>query len=163
VPIACIQILNSVGNTIVQQWYFGNSANNQLWETGAVQYNHGSIGTGLNITPDTAATYSYASVYTGNAVNRFTQATSTPSSGTGAVDGIAEPSTPMTLGEKTMPQLFNTYYLFRETSGSTVGYTAYCRSPFRTWTSGERIRIAYIIGNYSSGYTPTDALFFGIA
>jgi len=166
VPIACIQVLNASGTSINQQWWFGASNNGQGWTTNTAEYNFGAIGSGVSITPSQAASYY---TYTTNVVNgatadRFTLATSTGSSATGAVDGIAQPSSPMTLGEKTVSQSSNTYYMYRETSGGQVPFCCLCRSPSRTWTGGEIIRIAYIIGNISTAnyYTPDDTLFLGI-
>lgn len=166
VPIACIQILNSSGTGIVEQWWFGDFGDGKGWTTHTVEYNFGAIGTGINITPAAASTYSYVtSVVNGSTADRFCLASTTGSSATGAVDGIAEPTGPMPLGEKTVAQSLNTYYMYRETSGAVVPYCALCRSPSRTWTGGERIRIAYIIGNVATTnyYTPTDTLFVGIA
>ena len=165
-PIACIQVLNASGTSVNQQWWFGLSNNGQGWETHTIEYNFGAVGTGVNITPSQAASnYAYTiSVVNGATADRFTLATSTGSTATGAVDGIAQPSSPMTLGEKTMPQSLNTYYMYRETSGAVVPYCSLCRSPSRTWTGGEIIRIAYIIGNVSTAgyYTPDDTFFLGI-
>lgn len=165
-PIACIQVLNASGTSINQQWWFGASNNGQGWTTHTSEYLLGAIGSGVNINPAQAASnYSYSTnVVNGATADRFTLATSTSSSNTGAVDGIAQPSSPMTLGEKTMPQSFATYYMYRETSGATVPQCSLCRSPSRTWVGGEIIRIAYIIGNISTAnyYTPDDTFFLGI-
>lgn len=165
-PVACIQVLNPAGTSIVEQWWFGASNAGKGWTTDTYEYNFGAIGTGLNITPATASTFSYVvSVINGAVADRFTLATSTSSVSTGAADGIAEPTGPMPLGEQTVPQSLNTYYMYRETSGAQVPFCTFCRSPIRTWTAGERIRIAYIIGNFSTAnyYTPTDTFFVGIA
>jgi hypothetical protein len=166
-PIACIQVLDSSGTSINEQWWFGASGNGQGWTTHLVEVNLGPIGTGVNITPSQAASnYTYAtSVVNGATADRFTLATSTGSSATGAVDGISQPTGPMTLGEKTVPQGLGTYYMYRETSGAQVPFCTLCRSPSRLWTGGEIIRIAYIIGNVATTnyYTPTDTFFVGIA
>lgn len=164
VPIACIQVLNSTGTSVNEQWWFGVSDDGQGWTTHTLEYDFGAIGAGVNITPDQAATnYSYVTnVVNGSTADRFSLASGTGSADTGAVDGIAEPTGPMTLGEKTVPQSPATYYMYRETSGAVVPQCTLCRSPSRSWSGGERIRIAYIIGN-ATGYTPTDTLFFGIS
>ena len=166
VPIACIQVLNASGTSINQQWWFGTSNNGQGWTTNIYEWNFGAIGSGVNITPSQAASnYTYTTnVVNGATADRFTLASSTSSNDTGAVDGIAQPSSPMTLGEETMPQSSSTYYMYRETSGAQVPYCSICRSLSRTWTGGEIIRIAYIIGNVSTAnyYTPDDTLFLGI-
>lgn len=167
VPIAAIQIIDAGGNNIVEQWYFGVSGNGAGWTTDTIQRSVGAIGSGITVTPSFVSTnYSFAtSVVNGATANRFCLATSTGSASTGANDGIALPSAPLTVGNATTPQAFNTYYMYRETSGATVPYVCFCRSPSRTWSPGERIRVAYIIGNVSTAnyYTPTDTLFVGIA
>lgn len=167
VPIACIQVLDSSGTTVNEQWWFGLQGDGQGWQTNTSQYDFGPIGSGINIDPDAAATnYSYTGVTSSITANRFGIASSTTSSGTGAVDGISQPTGPMTLGEESEPQSGGvTYYMYRETSGASVPQCSLCRSPSRTWSAGEIIRIAYIIGNFSTNnyYTPTDTLFFGIS
>lgn len=165
-PVACIQVLNSAGTAVNQQWWFGTSNDPVGWETHTQEYDLGALYTGLNITPSQAASnYAYTAIVNGAVADRFSLATSTGSAGTGAVDGIAQPSAPMTLGEQTVPQGFNTYYIYREMSGGTLNYSALCRSPSRTWSGGERIRIAYIIGNRTSvsSYQVDDTFFVGIA
>jgi hypothetical protein len=167
VPIACIQVLDSAGSTVNEQWWFGTSGNGRGWTTATVEYNIGAIGSGITITPaQAAANYTYPnSVVNCASADRFCLASSTGSVTTGAVDGIAEPSGPMTVGEETMAQSLNTYYMYRETSGAQVGYCSLCRSPSRTWSAGEIIRIAYIIGNVATAnyFDEDDTLFVGIA
>ena len=110
--------------------------------------------------------YSYpTSVVNGTTANLFALVTTTCSSSTGAVDGIALPTAPMTVGQATVPQSSNTYYMMRETSGASIPFCSLCRSPSRIWTAGERIRVAYIIGNIGNAnyYNPTDTFFIGIA
>lgn len=165
-PVACIQVLNSSGTVVNQQWWFGLSGNPAGWETHTLEYNFGALGTGVNITPAQAASnYAYQTIVNGASADRFNLATSTGSSGTGAVDGIFQPSAPMTLGEQTTPQGSNTYYMYREMSGGQNNFCALCRSPSRTWAGGEIIRIAYIIGNRPSAtaYQADDTFFVGIA
>ena len=165
-PIACIQVLDAAGTTVNQQWWFGASGGGQGWYTHTSEHNLGSIGSGVNITPaQAAANYTYTTaVVNGATADRFTLASSTSSNDTGAVGGISEPSSPMTLGEKTMAQSGTTFYMYRETSGAQVPFCSLCRSGSRTWTGGERIRIAYIIGNFATAnyYTPDDTFFLGI-
>lgn len=165
-PIACIQVLDATGTTVNQQWWFGTSNNGQGWYTHTSEYNFGAIGSGVNITPaQAAANYTYTTAVVNGAIaDRFTLSTGTSSASTGAADGIASPSSPMTVGEETMSQSTGTYYMYRETSGAVVPFCSLCRSGSRTWTGGEIIRIAYIIGNNSTPnyYTPTDTFFLGI-
>lgn len=165
-PVACIQVLNSTGTVVNQQWYFGVSGNPAGWETHTQEYNLGALGAGVNIAPSQAASnYAYSSIVNGSTADRFNLASSTGSSGTGATGGIPAPTGPMTLGEQTMPQSSPTFYMYREMSGGTNNFCALCRSPSRTWSGGERIRIAYIIGNRTgvSSYIANDTFFVGIA
>ncbi len=161
--VACIQVLDSTGSTIKQNWWFGS--NGAGWATGTTGNPLGGAGAGITITPTQAAALSsYASyIAPGSIANRFNLASYTASSGTGALDGIPNPSpSPMTIGQATMPQTVGYNYIYRETSGVAVQSSCVCRSPSITWAVGDRIRIAYIIGNQASGYTPTDTFFLGI-
>lgn len=165
-PVACIQVLNPAGSVVNQQWWFGLSGNPVGWETHTQEYNIGNVDEGLTITPSQAGSnYAYVPIVNGAVADRFSLATSTTSSATGAADGIAEPTGPMTLGEKTVAQGFNTFYIYRETTGGQLNFSVLCRSPARTWSSGERIRIAYIIGNRNivGAYRADDTFFVGIA
>lgn len=164
-PIACIQVLDSSGAYVLTQWWFGTTLS-PGWQTHTGAYNFGDRGAGVNITPYQAAiNYTYAAVMMGSTTDKFNLATSTGSSRTGAMDGIAEPSGPMPVGRETVPQSSGKYYMYRETSGSSYPYCSLCRSPLRDWFAGEIIRIAYIIGNYNAGatyYDATDTFFLGI-
>lgn len=165
-PVACIQVLNSSGTTVNEQWWFGSSNDGAGWRTFTTEISIGGVGSGITIFPAQAANYTYnTSIVNCSTADRFCLASSTGSTQTGAADGIAEPSGPMTLGEETMAQSSGTYYMYRETSGGQVGYSCLCRSPSRTWTAGEIIRIAYIIGNVASTnyYDEDDTFFVGIA
>lgn len=164
-PVACIQVLNSLGTTVTQQWWFGASNNAVGWETQTVEYNWGAAD-GLTVTPS-QVTGSFIAITNGAIPDRFSLSTGTGSSSTGTLGGIPEPSGPMSLGEKTTTQSGSTYYIYREMSGGVLNYSAICRSPSRTWANGERIRIAYNIGqrnNNTTGsyYDPDDTFFFGI-
>ena len=163
-PVACIQVLNDSGTVVNQQWWFGTSGNPAGWETYTAELNLGT--SGISLTPSQAATnYTYTAIGNGATVGRFTLATSTSSDDTGAADGIAEPTGPMTLGEKTMVQSVGTYYMYREMSGGNLDRCVLGRSTSRTWSGGERIRIAYIIGNRPTAgvYDANDTFFVGIA
>lgn len=159
-PIACIQVVSPDGSSVIEQYWFNGDCD---WQTMINATYIGAVGDGLNITPAVAATYPYSGVPYGSLKDKFTLATSTNSNQTGAVDGIAEPSAPLPVGAYQVPQLLGTYYMYRETSGSILGSSVICRSPERVWSPGERIRIAYIVGNYDSGYDADDVLFVGIA
>lgn len=161
-PVACIQILDATGSTVLYNWWFGSSADNQGFTTTTTQVSAGT--TGISVSPATADGYTYSTIVVGTTANKFNLATSTASAYTGTADGIANPgSTPMTLGEKTTSQSLGTYYIYRETSGALLNYATFAKSPSITWSAGWRVRIAYNVGNYSvypqdSG----DVLFIGI-
>lgn len=167
-PIACVQVI-STNETVAETWWFGS--NNQSWQThdhgnSPFQGPLGSQGTGTNFTPEYAKGLSYFNISTSYDDDRFMLASSTGSSLTGATGGINDPgTTPMPLGQETVAQNASTNYIYRETSGTNPrGSVLSCRSPARTWTPGERIRVAYIIGNRSLGtYDFDDILFVGVA
>ena len=160
-PIAAIQILDNAGTTVLYQYYFGGNTN-QGWAATFDAYGAGT--NGINKTPTQMAAYSYGAIYTNSAVDTFGLASSTASSGTGAVDGIAAPSGPMTLGNATTAQSTNAYYVYRETTGSTLNEATFMRSPIIYWTNGMKVRVAYIIGNAPFNAQEVDDTFFmGIA
>jgi len=163
-PIACIQVLNSAGTSVLHQYYFGNSGNPMGWTTTPDGYSAGS--TGVSITPASASSYSYSNITDNASPDTFGLATSTGSSLTGAADGIASPTGPMLLGNATIPQSGGTYYAYREASGSGSNEACFMRGPVISWTSGMRVRIAYIIGNAIADthkQEVDDTLFIGIS
>lgn len=172
VPIACIQVLDSFGSIINEQWWFGDSTIDPGWTTHRTEYNFGPVGSGVNITPAQASVspYTYSDsthVSNGSHSGGFSiNINGTGSSNTGALHGIAEPTSPMPLGLASVPQVVTSWFMYKEQSGgpsAAVDKVSLCRSPVRTWTAGEIIRIAYIIGNNASlTYVPTDSLFLGI-
>ena len=161
-PIAAIQILDNAGTTVLYQYYFGVSPHNQGWATTPDGYAAGT--NGINKTPTQIAAYGYSAISTNSTGDTFGLATSTASGGTGAVDGIASPSGPMTLGNATTAQASSTFYVYREASGSVLNEATYMRSPTISWTNGMKVRVAYIIGNSSSNAQDVnDTFFMGIA
>ena len=160
-PIAAIQILDNAGTTVLYQYYFGGNTN-QGWDTTPDAYAAGA--TGISINPTSAAAYSYSAIGTNSYADAFGLATTTASQRTGAFDGIASPSGPMTLGEDTTAQALDTHYVYRESSGSVLNQATYMRSPIISWTTGMKVRVAYIIGNTSlSPQEVDDTFFMGIA
>ncbi len=171
VPIGCIQVIDVNGFTVNEQWWFGDMNSDQGWTTHRGEYNFGAVGSGVNITPNQAsANYDYpASTHINNSSYNggfHMKSNGTGSSGTGAKDGIGEPTGPMPLGLASVPQLLGSYFMYKEQSGGDTQFpfnkASLCRSPVRTWTAGETIRIAYVIGNLGGTWIPTDTLFFGI-
>lgn len=161
-PIAAIQILDSAGTNVLHNYYFGANTN-QGWSTTTSRHIEGT--TGLSSTPTAAGAYIYSAITTNVNASSFGLATTTASSGTGAIDGIASPTGPMTLGNATTAQASATYYIYNETSSPTgLNDAVYMRSPVISWTSGMRVRVAYIIGNHATNQQEVDdTLFMGIA
>lgn len=162
-PIACVQIINGLNNSVVQNWWFGD--NTQSWET-ADGYISGTSTKGTAYTPSQAAGRTYYGIGSGYDSSRFMWASSTGSSRTGAQGGISNPgNTPMTVGEETMTMNAAEYFIFREVSGTNPRYSEnHVRSPSRTWQVGEFVRIAYIVGNNSTGtYDADDILHIAVA
>ena len=68
----------------------------------------------------------------------------------------------MPIGNGQISQVGSNYYAYRETSGSTRYSGTVMRSPSRTWTGSEYIRIAFLIVSPSSPATNyADSLFVG--
>jgi hypothetical protein len=167
-PIGCVQVLNSAGTTVNKQWWFGDTA--QSWQHASNEYNFGTANN-LNITPANAAsgTYTYSNIVDeafGNARpnKHFLHVGSTATRCCGSNNGIYEPTGPMTVGEQTQTQQTAKNFIYREVSGSTDDYSGISRSPSRTWSAGEIIRVAYSIGNEPtpSDYDPPNTFHLGI-
>lgn len=101
---------------------------------------------------------------TASSTSKFSFATSTGSSYTGAADGIATPTGAMPVGNGTITQSLGTYYMYRETSGSTLNGVVVCASPLYTFSGGERIRIAHALTSLSNNsQNPDESLWVGVA
>ena len=171
IAIGGVQLLS--GSTLVKSWIFNTSSGGtgSSWETYASQIS-GTSSQGFPITPATASGYTYISMGTGNTYTRFQFATSTGSSITGAADGIGDTyklsadggsSTIATVGDAQISQTSNTYYCFRETSGSSSYSAAVMRSPSYTFSGGEYIRIIHCMPGYSlSAMDPDDSLYIAV-
>jgi hypothetical protein len=164
-PIAAIQIIDSTGTNTVRNWSF-NTGNNNNWDT--ITRNVASTSTQGNLSesPAQAAALGYVPLGGGANLYRFSLVTSTPSNDTGATDGIAFSTLPLTLGNATTAQSNNAYYVYRETSSSLANSVTFMRSPVIAVSAGQRVRIAYIMGNRSAAegdvQDPNDTLFLGI-
>lgn len=164
VPIAGIQILQ--GSTLKQSWIFYNytGGNGNSWQTTANQIS-GSSSYGFPATPLQASNYYYMSMSTSSGTGRFSWATSTGSRYTGTADGISSTYTSQAapVGNGQISQSYNTYYAYRETSGSTRYSGAIMRSPEYTFQGGEFIRVIHAVTGYSG--TPMsqyDTLYVGV-
>ena len=124
------------------------------------------------MTPETASGYTYSNITTSTNVSRFSWATSTGSSNTGAADGIGDTyklsadggsNTLASVGDAQIAQSSNTYYVFRETSGSSRWSGTVMRSPSYTFSGGEYIRIIHALtGPSNNQMDPDDSLYIGV-
>ena len=172
-PVAAIQILNNAGTSLLESWVF-NDTNDTGWRNMTVSIS-GTSTYGFVESLSTSASRTYHSTnYTVSGNNgAFTLATSTGSSYTGCADGISDTfktsgdggsDTILTLGTATTAQSSNTYYYYRETSGTARYQAALIRSPAYTFSGGEQIRIAHAVTGYSSEpMDPNDVLYIGVA
>jgi len=178
VAIACIQILNAAGNSLLKSWnWSGNS--HQGWEnrnpntaTAAVQ----AIGLTESLQTAAAATYGN-NLNTSHGHERWSIASGTGSSNTGAADGISSDYSENgvdsgigtilpSAGNGVVAQVSDTYYIYRETSSSLRYSSVVTRSSAYTFSGGEIIRIAHCMpGGSGTGneMNPDDTLYIGIA
>ena len=163
-PIAAVQILSS-GGSVLQTWAFNTSTggSGSTW-TSINQQLSPYLTTGLPVAPTNMTAYSFSSMSTASSTSKFSFATSTGSSYTGAADGIATPTGAMPVGNGTITQSLGTYYMYRETSGSTLNGVVVCASPLYTFSGGERIRIAHALTSLSNNsQNPDESLWVGVA
>jgi len=165
VAIAGVQIVNK-DNQVKKTWIFNSvpsTSSTDQWQTytNAVT---GSSTPGFPITPQTASGYSYYNmIASASSTIRFSYATSTSSVNTGANDGIATTTNAFPLGDSVISQSSNTYYVYRETSGSTLWSGTVMRSPVYNFTSGDKIRVAHlVVGNSTYQMDPLDTLYLGV-
>lgn len=171
IPIAGVQVIS--GSTLVASWIFNTSSggSGSGWQTYAAQIS-GSSTPGFPVTPATASGYGYNNISTSTNMARFSWANSTSSSSTGAADGIANTyklsadggsNTLATVGNAQISQLHPTYYVFRETSGSTRYSGAVMRSPTYTFSGGEYIRVIHAVtGNSLYPMDADDSLYVAV-
>ena len=171
IPIAGIQI--RTGTTLLASWIFNSNTggSGSGWQTYSGQIN-GSSTQGFPVTPETASGYTYSNITTSTNVSRFSWATSTGSSNTGAADGIGDTyklsadggsNTLASVGDAQIAQSSNTYYVFRETSGSSRWSGTVMRSPSYTFSGGEYIRIIHALtGPSNNQMDPDDSLYIGV-
>ena len=171
VPIAGVQIIS--GSTLVASWIFNTSTggSGSGWQTYTSQ-TAAQSSQGFPVTPATASGYTYTTMGTSTNVARFSWATGTGSSYTGAADGIGNAyklsadggsNTLAPVGNGQISQTTSTYYAYRETSGSTIDSGAIMRSPTYTFSGGEYIRVIHLLaGNSTSQMDPNDTLYVAV-
>ena len=173
VPVAAIQILNSAGTSLLESFVF--SDDNQSWENlGTLTEISGSSTVGFPESLATSAARTYGGTLDTNInEDKFSIASSTGSSNTGAAGGISTiykttadggSDTILPLGASQVAQVGSNYYLYRETSGSARYSGVVCRSPAYTFSGSEKIRICHAMTGYSQARMNTDdTLYLGVA
>lgn len=171
IAIAGVQLLS--GNTLVKSWIFNTSSGG----TGSGWFTHnaaisGTSTTGFPLTPAQASNIVYVNIGSSTSQTKFSFATGTNSSNTGAADGIGDAykltadggsSTIATVGDAQISQTSSTYYAFRETSGSANHSASVMRSPSYTFSGGEYIRIIHAMPGYSLvPMDPNDHLYIAV-
>lgn len=177
--IACIQILNSAGTTLLKSWNWSGGTN-QGWENKdtATQV-QGVQGLAYPESLATAAAATY-----GGGLGTFSTdewefgiVSGTASQNTGAADGISSDYSENGVdsgigtilpspGDAVVAQVTSTKYIYRETSGSTRFSGVTCRSSAYTFSGGEIIRIAHCCPGRttaSDGMDPNATLYIGVA
>ena len=178
VAVACIQILNSAGNTLLKSWNWSGNTD-QGWENKQTKVEVSGIQTiSYPESLQTAAAATYGSTFTGTSqTTAWSLASDTGSSSTGAADGISTDYSENGVdsgigtilpspGDAVVAQVVGTYYIYRETSSSTRFSGVTARSPAYTFSGGEIIRIAHCMpggGGTGNEMNPDDTLYIGIA
>ena len=171
IPIAGVQVIS--GTTLVASWIFNSNTggSGSGWQTYTSQIT-GSSTQGFPVTPATASGYTYSNISTSQGTGKFTWATSTGSSYTGAADGIGNTyklsgdggsNTLATVGNGTISQSSSTYYAYRETSGASANTGAMMRSPTYSFSGGEYIRVIHAMtGPTNNQMDPDDTLYVAV-
>ena len=166
--IAAVQVVDKDNNNR-KIWVFNSSSTSgHVWKTKV-----GTVGiqsaVGFPITPSTANSYgvsNYVSLMTSASYDRASIATGTTSSNTGAADGISGTTTNLVVGNGTMTQSSGTYYVFRETSGSSsliFNSGVVMRSPEIELKQGDKIRVAHLVVSHPSNpQDENDCLYLGV-
>ena len=171
--IACLQILPSADATQVDVSYVFVGNSNEGWNTNRTEVEHPGgffggmvLGYPESLATSAARTYTTAISTTDNE-DRWSLATSTGSSNTGAASGISNYYASNVLpapGLGVVSQASNTSYIYREASGGTAYSGLACRGPEHTFSGGEVLRIAHLMPGYSlSPMNPNDTLYVGVA
>lgn len=165
IPIAGVQVIDSSG-VLQHSWIFHSSSGAGAGWTTYTSQIAGTSTIGFPANVSFASTLTYSAISTTYGAGRFALASSTGSSYTGAAGGINTlyETTIATTGQGTAPQVGSNWYLYRETSGSTLWSGSLMRSPEITFSDGETIKIIYALtGPTSPQMNPDDSIYVGIA
>jgi hypothetical protein len=176
VCIAGVQILNSAGDTLQKSYIFNDYYDvNATWENlGTATAISGSSTQGFPESLATSAARTYGgTITTGNATDRFSLVDGTPSSNTGAADGIGDTfktsadggdDTIFSAGNNQVSQSPAQYFMYVEASNVSPNEGFVCRSEAYNFSGGEKIRIAHLLVGYQfDQMDPDDTLYLGVA
>lgn len=159
ISIAAVEVVDS-SNTQKYIWIFSGSSTTWTAVNGVIAVN---INTGFPVTPAGASYYNYSTISTGANQATMTLASLTTSAYTGTADGISGSTSSLTVGNGTMSQSSGTYYIYRETSGSTRYSSTLMRSPSISLSPGDKIRVCHALAGYSVyPMDPNDSLYLGV-
>ena len=166
VPIAGVQVVNSNNDTLVEDYIFSNSGGGTGggWKTVKEEVS-GSSSQGFPNTPSWWSSRSYYSITTAANEDKFSWASSTGSWYTGCAGGVSSGynTTLAPVGNAQISQVGSNYYAYRETSGSTRWSGVVMRSPSRTFSGGEWIRVIHALtGRTSNPISSTDTLYIAV-
>lgn len=155
--VGAVQHLNSSASTLKNGWSFNTG--NQSW-----QYKSGQFTTSLYAGPSTVAAGTWFFIGTSSGTGVVSRASGTGSYYTGAADGVSDnyrstssSATILPTGNNSVAQISSSFYIYRETSGSTRYTTAWCRSPSVTFAGSDRIRVCYHFSTNSGQISAIDA------
>ena len=117
------------------------------------------------LTPQTAAGYTYQAMTSSANTGRWSFASGTGSSYTGAAGGINSSTTSFPVGDAQIAQVGASYYAYRECSGATRWASVFMRSPSFTIASGDKLRVVHALTgptSQSGSIDPDDSLWIGV-
>ena len=166
--IAGVQRISASG-TVLNSWIFSTSSGGtgSTWQTTRTPLAGTSSYLKNIINPQTASARTFYSTSVGNTRDRMCWATSTSSSYTGAQGGLLNPSTYSTTvfptGNAKISQFNNSYYAYREVSGSTRYGTIFFKSPQVNFNGTDTIKVAHLVVTQSGrGINSNDSLWLGV-
>jgi len=165
-PVAAVAWLNS-GNTLQHAWIFHSNTggSGSTWQTRNGQVGGTSALMSSIITPQTAAGYTYQAMTSSANTGRWSFASGTGSSYTGAAGGINSSTTSFPVGDAQIAQVGASYYAYRECSGATRWASVFMRSPSFTIASGDKLRVVHALTgptSQSGSIDPDDSLWIGV-
>ena len=165
--IAGVQRISASG-TVLNSWIFNTTTGGtgNTWQTTRISNSGLSALLSNTYTPLSASTKAYHSISTGITKDRINWATLTGSSNTGAAGGISTGSygsVQFPTGNATISQNGNTYFGYREVSGSARYSSTFFRSPAVTFNGTDTIKVVHLITTRSGQpVSDSDSLWLGV-